>query len=184
MLPLQASVSDEEFLSSFIGEQHKNLNKHRPSYEFDKEKSLYIINTHTGEEKNLVFKTNGSFNPEAVKEFSYLLRDFREDKAIYMDPKLLDYLYALKVRLDTDRPFHVLSGYRTRKTNNYLRRRNHGVAKNSFHIIGKASDITLTNKSTKQIARVARSLKYGGVGQYNKSHFVHVDTGPVRHWYG
>jgi len=175
--PIIASTSDDNFLASYIQEEN--------NIPFDDYmKDIHMINTHTGEEVKMVFKENGSYNPEALRELSYFLRDYRTGHAKYIDPNLLDILYSLKVKLGSDKPFYVLSGYRTKKTNELLRRTTKGVAKHSLHIQGKAIDITLPNRSTKEIARAARSLSLGGVGQYNKSHFVHVDTGKVRHWYG
>jgi len=172
IITTELSANDEDFLLSFI--RDKNQEK----------RELHLINTHTGEEFKEVFKENGLFKRKAIAEFIHFMRDYRTGEMTYIDPGLLDYLYDIKEKLDTDKPFYVLSGYRTKKTNEMLRKHYHGVAKHSLHIKGKAIDITSEHKSTKEIAKVARSLKKGGVGQYNKSHFVHVDTGRVRHWYG
>ncbi|MBV1885263.1 MAG: DUF882 domain-containing protein, partial [Gammaproteobacteria bacterium] len=68
--------------------------------------------------------------------------------------------------------------------NEMLRKKTKGVAKNSFHTLGKAIDIQLPNTLLKESYQLARNLKFGGVGFYEKSGFIHLDTGPVRHWSG
>ena len=47
---------------------------------------------------------------------------------------------------------------------------------------GQAIDLRLPGYETKQIRKLAISLKAGGVGYYPKSDFVHMDTGDVRTW--
>jgi len=80
------------------------------------------------------------------------------------------------------KPFSVISGYRSAETNRKLARNNSGVAKNSFHIQGKAVDIRLPGTDTRQIREAGLSLRVGGVGYYSRSDFVHLDTGPHRAW--
>ena len=176
--PMFASDKYDILLAEFIAEKPKS----HPLVH--KDRTIELINTHTEESLSIQYMKNGKYDHDEIKKFSYFMRDFRTGDMIMVDPKLLNILYALKVELDTDKPFYVLSGYRSKKTNEYLRKKTRGVAKNSLHTRGKAIDITLPNKSVKHIAKTARSLKLGGVGQYNRSNFVHLDTGRVRHWYG
>ena len=91
-------------------------------------------------------------------------------------------MHAVRTKLDSKQPFHIISGYRSPKTNAMLRRHSSGVAKHSMHLQGKAIDIRVPGRDLKQVHRVALSLKGGGVGLYTKSDFVHVDTGRVRSW--
>jgi uncharacterized protein YcbK (DUF882 family) len=63
-----------------------------------------------------------------------------------------------------------------------LHRSSSGVAEHSQHLLGKAIDVRLTGYSTERLGTYARSLARGGVGFYATSDFIHVDTGPVRHW--
>jgi uncharacterized protein YcbK (DUF882 family) len=58
------------------------------------------------------------------------------------------------------------------------------VAKRSYHMKGQAADIRISGVSPRQLVRMARSMKMGGVGYYPRSGFIHVDTGPVRSWGG
>jgi uncharacterized protein YcbK (DUF882 family) len=102
-----------------------------------------------------------------------------------IDPKLLDLLHELGGTLETDQPFHIISGYRSAKTNTLLRERggaSTGVATQSLHMLGQAIDIRVPGVKLDQLRGAARSLKIGGVGFYPALNFVHVDVGRVRTW--
>ena len=62
--------------------------------------------------------------------------------------------------------------------------RSAGVASNSQHMQGKASDIRLQGVELADLHKAALSLRAGGVGLYPVSNFVHVDVATVRHWTG
>jgi hypothetical protein len=58
-----------------------------------------------------------------------------------------------------------------------------------YHVYEKyksqpASDLIFDRGTPAQWAAFARDLGIGGVGQYDRSGFVHVDTGPRRDWWG
>jgi uncharacterized protein YcbK (DUF882 family) len=76
----------------------------------------------------------------------------------------------------------VISSYRSPETNKYLRSKSNGVARKSQHLLGKAIDVRLRGLETRKLRDTALELKLGGVGYYEKSDFVHVDTGRVRRW--
>mgnify|MGYP003572659472 CR=1 FL=1 len=78
--------------------------------------------------------------------------------------------------------YHVISGYRSPKTNAKLHSKSSGVAKKSLHMQGKAIDIRLPGCELKHLRQAALDLKAGGVGYYAKSNFIHLDTGRVRRW--
>jgi len=63
-----------------------------------------------------------------------------------------------------------------------LRDASSGVAKKSQHLLGKAIDIRLRNVASSDLRDAALRMKRGGVGYYEKSNFVHIDTGRVRRW--
>ena len=75
-----------------------------------------------------------------------------------------------------------MSGYRAPQTNAMLSRQQRGVAKDSFHMRGRAIDIRMPGTATSNIKRAALALKAGGVGYYSRSNFVHIDSGQVRTW--
>jgi len=99
-----------------------------------------------------------------------------------MDRRLFDLMRSLSQMLDTDAPFHIISGYRSPRTNAMLAGKSAGVARHSFHQWGMAVDLRLPGRSLDQLRRAARSLQAGGVGIYRRSNFIHIDTGRVRYW--
>jgi uncharacterized protein YcbK (DUF882 family) len=148
-------------------------------------RTLSFFNTHTGERLKATYCCDGKYEPDALKQINHILRDWRVDKVKVIDPHLLDLLHELGGTLETDSPFHIISGYRSPVTNATLRARggNHtGVASKSLHLVGKAVDIRVPGVKLDHLRGAARSLKLGGVGYYPSSNFVHVDTGRVRFW--
>jgi uncharacterized protein YcbK (DUF882 family) len=149
------------------------------------ERVLSFFHTHTGERLKIAYCCDGQYQPAALTQINHLLRDFRVNEVKTIDPKLLDLLHELGGTLETEQPFHVISGYRSPKTNHLLQERggNHsGVASRSLHMVGQAIDIRLPGVQLDKLRGAARSLKLGGVGYYPSSNFVHVDTGRVRFW--
>ncbi|UCH46258.1 MAG: YcbK family protein [Nitrospiraceae bacterium] len=146
------------------------------------ERSLSFLNLHSKESLEINYWKNGSYDEEALDAINYLFRDHRSGAVKPIDRKLLDLLYAVKTRIGSTEPFHLISGYRSRRSNNQLRHHNGGVAKNSLHVLGQAADIRLPGSSLKQLRSIAFELKGGGVGYYPRSNFVHLDVGQVRYW--
>ncbi len=75
----------------------------------------------------------------------------------------------------------LISGYRSLDTNNELRARSSGVAK-KLPYKGQAMDFHIEGVALSNIRKAALSMRAGGVGYYPRSNFVHIDTGPARHW--
>lgn len=147
-----------------------------------RERVLTFYNTHTTERLNVVYWVQGQYLSESLAEINYILRDHRTDQIKSIDKQLLDLLFALRTELNTNQPFHIISGYRSPKTNAFLHANSSGVAENSLHLIGKAIDIRTPNRPLSALCKAALALKAGGVGYYPKSDFVHVDVGRVRYW--
>lgn len=145
-------------------------------------KSLSLYNIHTGENLNTTFWADGSYVPEALVDINHILRDYRTGTASEMDIELFDLLYSIRTNLGSSKPFHVISGYRSPKTNAMLNGHSSGVAKKSLHMEGKAIDINLPGRDLSELKKIALNLKQGGVGYYPDSNFVHVDVGRVRSW--
>lgn len=146
---------------------------------------LSFFNTHTGERLKTVYCCGGEYQPEALRSVNHILRDFRANEIKPIDPNLLDLLHELSGTLETDQPFHIISGYRSPNTNTMLRERggaHPGVASRSLHMVGQAIDIRVPGVKLDHLRGAARSLKIGGVGYYPDSNFVHVDVGRVRYW--
>lgn len=145
-------------------------------------RALAFDNLHTGERLKTIYWERGRYLPDAIREIDWLLRDFRADEAHPIDHHLLDLLTAIHARLETREPFAVISGYRSPATNAMLAATTDGVAQSSFHLKGMAIDIRVPGRGLHHLRAAALSLRRGGVGYYPHSDFVHVDTGPVRHW--
>lgn len=149
------------------------------------ERTLSFFHTHTGERLKVAYCCGGQYQPHRLQEVNHLLRDFRANETRAIEPKLLDLLYELGGTLGTDQPFHVISGYRSPRTNSMLRDRGGartGVASSSLHMVGQAIDIRVPGVRLDRLREAARSLKTGGVGFYPDLDFVHVDVGRVRTW--
>jgi len=146
------------------------------------ERKLSLHNLHTGETVSTTFWADGAFQPDAMRDIDYLLRDFRTGDVAEIDPKLLILLNRISRKTGIRRPFEVISGYRSPKTNAALARNSNGVAKHSLHMEGMAIDIRVPGLKLRDLRNIAKSFKAGGVGYYPKSDFVHVDTGRVRYW--
>lgn len=147
-------------------------------------KTLSLEHHHTGETLKLTYFERGRYIRGALDEVSYFLRDYHNDAVHNVDPALLDQLYDVKLLLGLNKPFHIVSGYRSPQTNASLRRHSHGVARNSLHMQGKAVDIRVEGVSPRTIRDAAIALQVGGVGFYPYSNFVHLDTGDIRSWRG
>jgi len=146
------------------------------------ELKLNLYNLHTAETFNATFWAEGQYDLDALSAIDHLLRDHRTDEVKKIDSRLLSILYLINARLGNKRPTSVISGYRSRETNRRLAQTNVGVAKNSYHVKGRAIDIRMTGQSSTDIRDIALQLRVGGVGYYQRSDFVHLDTGPTRYW--
>jgi uncharacterized protein YcbK (DUF882 family) len=147
------------------------------------ERSLSLLNTHTGERlKSIVYWQKGIYIPDALKDINYVLRDHRTDEVAAIDRITLDLMAAISRKLEAKHPFEIISGYRSPQTNAALRSNSSGVAKNSYHMQGKAVDLRLPGVPLKTLRKAALNMRMGGVGYYPKSNFVHVDSGRVRSW--
>lgn len=143
---------------------------------------LRLVNAHTHEKLTVDYWKDGEYLPDELNKINFLLRDFRANEVMMIDTDVIDYLHAVSQSVDTRERIQILSGYRSPKTNEMLRKRSNGVAKNSMHIIGKAIDFRIPGQSTRSLQKKAMSLHRGGIGYYRRSDFVHIDSGPYRHW--
>lgn len=146
----------------------------------DRDLSLY--NIHTGETAAVEYCRSGRLVTPSLETINHILRDYRTGEVKDMDVRLLDLLNELSRKTATDRPFHVISGYRSPRTNAFLRTNGRGVAEHSLHLLGQAVDIRLPGLGLRNLYHAALALRRGGVGFYPVSDFVHVDIGRIRTW--
>ncbi|WP_439896021.1 DUF882 domain-containing protein [Roseibium aggregatum] len=147
-------------------------------------RTLKLYNTHTKERVSITFKKNGRYLPDGLREANRFLRDWRRNEMTKIDPELLDLVWEVYQKVGASQPIHVVSSYRSPATNNMLRKRSSGVAKNSQHTLGKAMDFFIPGVKLATLRATGLRKEVGGVGYYPRSGspFVHMDTGSVRHW--
>ena len=143
-----------------------------------------LVQTHTGEHVIL-----DPASPTAAR-FSGLLADRVTGQAQELDPRLLGLLRSLSARHPGAR-FELVSGYRSAKLNEMMRKKGHHVASHSQHSLGHAVDFRLVlaggakGESPRDVERELRTMGWdGGVGVYpmESDWFVHADVGPRRAW--
>jgi uncharacterized protein YcbK (DUF882 family) len=150
-----------------------------------REYRLRFYHTHTRERLDIVYRHGDTYVPEALDALDHFLRDHRTNDVHHFDPRLFDLLQDLTASLnDSGGEIDVICGYRTPRSNEFLRTRSPhtGVAQHSLHMQAEAIDIRLPGIPTAAVRDAALRLHRGGVGFYRSSNFVHVDVGRVRHW--
>jgi uncharacterized protein YcbK (DUF882 family) len=147
-------------------------------------RTLTFYHTHTGQSFETTYFDGRNYDPGAVESINRFLGDFRTGEQHRIDSTLLDLLHRIHVLTGSQRPFEVISAYRSEATNQMLRGRseNSGVARKSMHLLGRAIDVRLADVPLERLRDVALELQAGGVGYYPESNFVHIDTGPWRQW--
>jgi len=145
-------------------------------------RELSFLNLHTDERLTAVYWDRGRYLPDALGEISTILRDHRTGEVHPVSRKLLDLLVLVKVALDVDATYEVISGYRSPETNAALHAADpRGVASRSMHLTGEAVDVRVAGRSLRQLRDAGLQLASGGVGYY-PGRFVHLDVGRPRSW--
>ena len=162
-----------------------------PAVSFD-ERRLSFYHTHTAEKLDVVYARGGEYVDSALDDIERFLSDFRTGDVRTIDPALLDLVYEIRESLGSNGTFEVISAYRSPQTNEMLRDRSSGVAKNSQHTVGKAIDIRLVQSGIHFVqqdewrwihAQDRKEQRHTGERRMPQvSNFVHVDTGRVRRW--
>jgi len=146
------------------------------------EKKLHLYHIHTGEKLTSTYWVDGEYVYDEIEQLEYFLRDYKTDEIHKIDIKLIDYLHDVYNLVDRRGEIYVISGYRSPYTNYLMRKHSRGVAKKSFHMLGRAIDIRIPGVHLSTLRYAALSLHRGGVGYYPRSNFVHIDTGDPRYW--
>jgi uncharacterized protein YcbK (DUF882 family) len=147
-------------------------------------RTISLHHTHRGDDITVTFKRNGRYDEDGLKKLNHFLRDWRTDDVTTMDPQLFDAVWEVQREFGLDKKIHVISSYRSPRTNEMLRRRSSGVARHSLHMQGKAMDFFIPGVPLDKVREAGLRLQRGGVGFYptSGSPFVHMDVGSVRHW--
>ena len=144
---------------------------------------LKLKNTNTRQEILFQFPTNYKLTNREVSGLNSFLKDWRTDEVKDIDTVVLnDFLKVCSLCVKENKVLNVNvhSGFRSKETNEYLRRNSYNVAKNSMHILGKAIDFSIPGIESRNLAKIVRANTRGGVGSYQN--FVHLDSGPKRNW--
>jgi len=144
---------------------------------------LRLFHTHTGERIDVIYRRGDVYSVGAEQQLDQFLRDHRTGEVKHYDPRVFDILADLAASVGhPDAEIEIICGYRSSWSNEFLRTRSSGVAKNSLHMQAHAIDIRIPGVDTLTLRNAALTLARGGVGYYPRSEFVHVDTGRVRTW--
>jgi len=143
-------------------------------------RSLSLKNANTGETFTGRYRDASGPMPGAMADLAELLRDHHSNTVGPLDVPLID-LLADVMEASGQTTATILSGYRTPETNARLAATTFGVAEKSQHLLGRAVDVYFEHRLA-DAEKAARGTQRGGVGWYPDSRFVHLDTGPVRHW--
>lgn len=138
-----------------------------------------LVNVHTNEALAL--------GPEPNRDEPALIARFLRDRTTWEEHPI--HPTCLRVVRATASLFHArrvefISGYRSDKLNEHLRKKGHRVAQRSQHVLGNAVDFRLVGVPVQTVLRHLRATHDGGVGFYPQSGFLHVDAGPRRRWAG
>jgi uncharacterized protein YcbK (DUF882 family) len=113
----------------------------------------------------------------AMAELSQVLADPGANPARPFDPDAIEIVWQIATRTRLDPELDIHSGYRTPRVNRAV----HGAG-DSQHLRASALDIGVPAGRMPAVADAALKLRRGGVGVYRRRGFVHLDSGPVRHW--
>jgi uncharacterized protein YcbK (DUF882 family) len=146
-----------------------------------------FVQTHTDERVAI-----DATSPTAAR-FEELLADRVTGQKHAIDARLLDAVRAL-LRKHPGSRVEIVSGYRSEKLNETLRKKGHHVATHSQHSLGHALDFRIVLPEESRALsplRIERELRDdlewdGGVGVYlsDSDWFTHMDVGPNRRWNG
>jgi uncharacterized protein YcbK (DUF882 family) len=128
---------------------------------------LHFFHTHTGERLNIVYRTAKGYDQESLARLNQYLRDHRTGEIHEYDPQVFDLLRDLTNALgNSNLEIDVVCGYRSPRSNEFLRTHGHGVARHSLHMQAMAIDIRIPGIATSQLRDAALALRRGGVGYY------------------
>lgn len=138
-----------------------------------------LVNVHTNE---LI-----AIGPEPSRDEAAVVARFLRDRTTWEEHTI--HPTCMRVVRTTAALFQArrvefISGYRSDKLNEHLRKKGHRVAQRSQHVLGNAVDFRLVGVPVQTVLRHLRATHNGGVGFYPQSGFLHADAGPRRHWAG
>lgn len=143
---------------------------------------LQIENAHTREKIIVRFRNpDGTYSSKALDDVDRLFRSRGDDERTRVSLRLLEVIDYLE---DTVQPKSLLliSGYRSEGYNDSLIAKGGQAARSSMHSEGLAADLRFVGVDHRKLWLDIRALECCGAGFYEKSGFLHVDTGKPRFW--
>jgi len=147
------------------------------------EGELSFYNVHTDERLRVRYRDDGGqYDLSALDDLNHLLRCHHTGEVATIDPRVIEHINLVQKTLGGEGEIHVISGYRSPEYNAILVKRSRRAARHSLHVEGQAVDFFIPGVRLREIRRVALKLQYGGVGDYPRADFIHLDCGPFRSW--
>ena len=178
-----AAQRDEKALERLVGDLVERMVTDQPLFN---EGKIILYSTHFKERYLFKFRNGyGEYDPKILGSLNYFMRCNYDNKYTEMDIATIEMINYVAQLLGV-REIHIHSAYRTSEYNAMLAKKSENVARNSFHMLGKAVDYSIPGipiRKVCQYAQLARNyFGYGGVGYYPLQNFVHNDSGPLRTW--
>ncbi len=147
------------------------------------EGQLHLFNMNTHERIRVKYRnSSGHYDDQALKDINFFLRCSHTNQICRIDIQLLEYLNQIEKLVGRGKEIQVFSAYRSPSYNQLLVRLGRGAAPKSYHTSGQAIDFSISGVRLSHVRRTAQKLKRGGVGNYWRRGFIHIDTGPLRYW--
>lgn len=144
---------------------------------------LTFLNTWTDEWLTVTYRNEaGEYDLDALDDVNYIFRCHATGEISVIDVRVLEHVNLVQKQLGGNREIHIISGYRSPEYNAKLVHSGRRAARHSLHMQGQAVDLRIPGVHPKVIRQAALELGFGGVGYYPRSKFVHLDSGPFRHW--
>ena len=147
-------------------------------------RTISFHHLHTGEDLTITYKRNGRYDDAALKKIDWLMRDWRQNQEIRMDPHLIDLVWEVHREVGSKKrdPCHLRlprAGDQRHAPPPLERRR---AAQPAHRRQGDR--LPHPGRRLEDMRAAGLRLQRGGVGFYpgSGSPFVHLDVGSVRHW--
>ncbi len=144
---------------------------------------LNLYNLQTDERLSVTYRNErGEYDSSALTDLNHFLRCHHTNESRTMDVQLIEFVNLVQKRVGGRRDVYIVSGYRSAEYNDQLIKMGTRAARHSYHVSGQAVDVQIPGVPLRTLREVALRLRCGGVGYYPRGKFVHLDSGPFRHW--
>ncbi len=143
---------------------------------------IALENAHTREKVVVRYRDpSGAYAQDALDKLDGIFRSRGDDERTRVSLRLVELIDFLE---DQEKPDALLliSGYRSEGYNAALIARGGQAARSSMHSEGLAADLKFQGVDHRALWDRLRARECCGAGYYEKSGFVHVDTGKPRFW--